>query len=556
MRNRFLAVILTTVRSSTWLSRAGLKEMKDKDQLWMLPLAGAGIAALVGFMIYMLAQIYQNILKAGVMTGNPEVLFLYAVILTWLMLFFLGIAVVMSVLYFSSDLPALIPLPIPEREVIGAKFIMLLLYSYPLCALIFLPAMYIFQQEIGFSIYGIISCLINFILLPVVPTALAVLFVFLLNRIIRLSRYRTLLEVLGMMLLLSVLVVGQLMAPKLLLKGDPQAMAQTLLRPGGLFDFMGKLLPPAKWIAISIAGKSSTKFYLLVNLIFTGLVAATMIMVGQRIFYRGYVSQSETTTVRRVAPFEHELSGMLKTRSPICVLITRDWAILRSNSTFLFQAFGEVMVLPLLLIVYSLAGMRLSEFVPASLLHSDFWSLGCGAVAIVIYSLSSMYCSSISREGALFSLSLVLPLNGRTQAIAKLLFGFLFSLLTFLLNLILMISIFNMKVSSLFYVIPMGLTALVYFGSVGLLIDLHRPLLTWSHPQQAMKSNMNVLIALGINGLSVAGAIFLAIQFLKFGLKPYQSGFLIAAIFVLLDIFVLWYLFRLAEKKYSFQFEI
>ncbi len=562
MRNRFLALILTTVRSSTPFSRFALSGPGGKGRAWMVPLGIVGLCMLGLSFVAMLVGMYSGVLELGVMTETPELVFFVATLFTWLMLVFLGIAVVMSVFYFSSDIPGLIPLPIPAREVIGAKFVALLLYSYIFCALSFLPALFVYSARMGISAYVILSGLVNFVLLPVIPAAAAVMFVFALNRLISFSRYRTLLEVLGNSIFLVVLVGFQLVFPRVMMGGDPRKVAQVLLEKGSLFALLGKLMPPAKLIAASIAGSSVPALQLLGVFGLTGAVCLGMVVLGERIFYRGYTQQSQVAVAPRLAAGAlgvsglMERSGLLRVRPAILALVSREWAILRSNSTFLFQSFSEVVLFPMLLVIFRLSAESPLDALPASLFESDIWSLCCGAVAVVLCGISSIYPSSVSREGNLFGLSLTLPVRGGAQAIAKLLFGLQFTLSAYFLDLILLMAIFRMSPWALVYVVPMGLAALVFFGSAGVLVDVHRPLLNWAHPQQAMKSNMNVLIVMGVDFLTIGVMVLVAVGLLMARLVPWEIGAVVAVIFGILDFLILKSLVRTSDRKYSFGFEV
>ncbi|MBN1504549.1 MAG: hypothetical protein JW952_05775 [Candidatus Eisenbacteria bacterium] len=562
MRNRFLALILTTVRSSNPFSRMAFSGPGGRGRAWMLPLGIVGLGGLGVSFVAVLVGMYAGILELGIMTETPELVFFVAALFTWFVLVFLGIAVVMSVFYFSSDIPGLIPLPIPAREVIGAKFVVLLLYSYILCVFSFLPTLFVYCSRMGSSAYVILSGLVNLLLLPVVPAAVAVMFVFVLNRLISFSRHRTLLEVLGNSFFLAVLVGFQLVSPRVLAGGDPQEMAKLLLEKGSLFSLLGRLMPPAKLIAVSIAGGDASGLSLLGVVLMSGAVCLGMVVLGERIFYKGFVIQSQVAEgPRRVGDAGGlsrlmERSGFLSLRSSILALVSREWAIMRSNSTFIFQSFSEVVLLPLLLVIFRLSSENPLDALPASFRESDAWSLCCGAVAVVLCGISSIYPSSVSREGGLFGLSLTLPVRGGVQAAAKLLFGLEFTLSAYFLDLILLMAIFEMSPSSLFYVIPMGLAALVFFGGAGVLVDVHRPVLNWSHPQQAMKSNMNVLIVMGVDFLTIAAVGAAAVGLIMAGLAPWEVALVTTGVFGVLDFLVLRSLVRSADARYSYGFEV
>jgi ABC-2 type transport system permease protein len=252
-----------------------------------------------------------------------------------------------------------------------------------------------------------------------------------------------------------------------------------------------------------------------------------------------------------------ERSGFLLPRSGLRALVSREWAVMRSNSTFLFQGFSEVLLLPMLLIIFRLSAENPLTALPASVFESKAWSLCCGAVAVVLCGISSIYPSSLSREGALFGLSLTLPVRGGAQAVAKLFFGLQFTLGAYVLDLILLMVIFGMSPSSLVYVVPMGLAALVFFGSTGVLVDVHRPVLNWSHPQQAMKSNMNVLIVMGLDFLTIAVVgVAAAVGLVFLRLTPWAVAVFTTGVFVALDFFVLRSLVRTADARYSYGFEV
>ena len=55
-------------------------------------------------------------------------------------------------------------------------------------------------------------------------------------------------------------------------------------------------------------------------------------------------------------------------------------------------------------------------------------------------------------------------------------------------------------------------------------IDLMRPVLKWSHPQQAMKQNMNVLIGMGFGLLIWAGLVIPGAGLYLAGLRPVLCG--------------------------------
>jgi hypothetical membrane protein len=87
-------------------------------------------------------------------------------------------------------------------------------------------------------------------------------------------------------------------------------------------------------------------------------------------------------------------------------------------------------------------------------------------------------------------------------------------------------------------------------------VDVHRPFLNWSHPQQAMKSNMNVLIVMGLDFLTIVVAGVAAVGLFKAGLEPWEVALATTVIFAALDFLVLRSLVRTADRRYSYGFEV
>jgi len=107
-------------------------------------------------------------------------------------------------------------------------------------------------------------------------------------------------------------------------------------------------------------------------------------------------------------------------------LLGREWSILSSNSTFIFQAAGELLVLPLILAIY---GLILPKQILAQAMQfissTPALSIALMGVIVLMTSLTTVSSTSISREGTRMALSLSIPVAGRTQVKAKLYFHLL-----------------------------------------------------------------------------------------------------------------------------------
>jgi ABC-2 type transport system permease protein len=261
----------------------------------------------------------------------------------------------------------------------------------------------------------------------------------------------------------------------------------------------------------------------------------------------------ETGARRRAAPGAAPLSfAPSAPRGVASSLLRREWAILSSNSTSLFEAFGEVLILPLLLGVYSVLIPKqylgpAMEFITGSPLIG----LILMGVLVSMTNLTTVSATSLSREGRLFSLSLTMPVSGRTQVKAKLLLHMLLFTTAYMVDLVICWIVFRYPLVSLVFLIPGGIALQVAGFVTGIFFDLKRPLLKWTHPQQAMKSNSNAAVGIGVSfGLVALLAAPGALLVLR-GVRPFLVGCGVAAVAIVMAAILLPALLSYADKRYG-----
>jgi ABC-2 type transport system permease protein len=238
--------------------------------------------------------------------------------------------------------------------------------------------------------------------------------------------------------------------------------------------------------------------------------------------------------------------------SPGKALLKREWSIICSNSSFLMEVIGEVAVLPILLLVFffTIPEDYFSMF-REMLGTITFTPLIALAALIFFSSINSVSSTSLSREGATFSLSKALPASGRQQVKAKMFLHLLLFLPAWYLNMIIMMTILGLSPINLIYLIPAGPAAIILGFISNIHIDLSRPVLTWNHPQQAMKQNMNVPIGMGFSILTAGGlsVIGLLVYFAGAGIIP--AGIIAAAAAAAADFILLPKLMNYADRRYG-----
>lgn len=165
-------------------------------------------------------------------------------------------------------------------------------------------------------------------------------------------------------------------------------------------------------------------------------------------------------------------------------------------------------------------------------------------------SFNSTASSTFSREGAQFWISRVVPVAPRDQIAAKFLHSYLVSVLGIVIALAVIGFLFPVKTGTMIVALILALVASVLFTDVGMMIDLARPLLDWTHPQKAVKQNLNVMIA-NVVEIVILTAVYWGVKgLLKAGLTGIVLLSLLCASVAVLDVLMHIALLRFADKRY------
>lgn len=531
-----LRLVRAYIQGSTSFSKGGIKELRRQDRLWVLPLALLGVAVGgVSFMGMLLAN-YQSLFALGLSAGNPELVVFAALLAAWILQFVLGIPLVLAVLFFSKDNTLLMTLPVRPMDIVLSKALYIMGILLPMQLFFFLPGVIIYAQGmeavaaaggVGITSWPLFwgSTLLYGLAGPLVPMALAMLAVSLLIRLVNITRHKTAVELMGLFLTLVTIIGMQLLLTRSMTGGDgevadPQALAG-LARI--LTDNLYSALPPITWAARGFSAPLS----FLSGLLFIAGVSAGGLFLVQALYLRSLSRHREGGGGRRIqpteppaleshspgtgpgkntSPWEHGAapsgSAILRPRSPVTALVSREWKVLSSQSTFLFEGMAQVAIFPLMLLILGITmPADFLEMIPQMGIDPGLLNLILFGAIILMLCLNSVAPTSLSREGRLFALNTILPVQANHQVLAKLLFHYILFLPALVLDLILAVILLGMQPLSLFWALPGGLGLVTLFFSLGLSLDLRRPLLTWTNPQQAMKQNMNVLLAMGLDVL-------------------------------------------------------
>ncbi|RKX82114.1 MAG: hypothetical protein DRP57_10565 [Spirochaetes bacterium] len=586
MNSKFFLLVKGIILGTTRFSRGGMKDMFKKGRRWVFLLAVLGTAVGLASVLVMLYFLYEKLYLTGLALRTPQLVIFYAFLISWLMIFVLGIPIILSVLYYSSDTQFLLPLPLKPLVIVSAKTAIVYFYMLILNFIIIAPALFIYTRgglaflrsgsglATGLSIgagmssgfgaglgYGVglaAAWLSSIIFGPLIPLSIAALFVLLISRVINVSRYKTAFEVAGMLLSL-VLILGfqGFLSRAMSGTGGGRFFSQLSDIPD-IYGSLAGTIPPVRWFAEGFTDNGRLMLAAVV-LISSALIVVTVLLV-QLSYTKDFTKRTEAQGKQRA---RGQRKGQIETKvhlhgnGLILSLLKKEWAILISNSTFIFEAFGETFVFPLIIVIFkyispnnviSLINLYISRSKASGLLVFGFLALFMG--------INGVSSTSLSREGKSFYLSLSLPVSGKTQISAKWLFHIILFYPAYLIDVVLVYVLFNIQTVDLIYIIPGGFAYITISFIINIYFDIKRPQLKWTHPQQAMKQNMNVLAGLSFNVITILVFAFLAFLMIRGGMDVLTAGIVILAAISVFAVVLYRVLAVFAERQYLYVLEM
>ncbi|TVR52310.1 MAG: hypothetical protein EA426_18930, partial [Spirochaetaceae bacterium] len=430
-------LIEAKIAGTTVLGRGGLRRLKAEKRAWVALVAVVGIAAAalaVGFLVF---TNFRLIASIGAEIGRAEIVFLPAVVMVWVLGFFVAFPVMLSTLYFSRDARLLLALPIRPTQIVAANAAIGYFVLLGLEAVVMLTAFIAYAPYAGSAFLA--QAVLTALVVPLLPLAVSILAAALLTRLVDVSRFRVGLEAAGMLLLTVGLVAIQGFFSRAA-AGDTEALALVEGIAGFAAQFESRF-PPVAWLARAMAATGWSAGLVVSGALGAAAASVAVIVVG-RDYTRAVIAASES---RKARPRSVGKAPMAQ-RPVWRALLAREIAILRSNSAFLFETAGEVAIFPILLAIFAFAtpGELMTMIRDVVVAGGPIGVLAAFGALVLMGSLNTVAASGISREGRLVALSRALPLSGADHMRGKLALHIVLFYSSFVVNSAILVAIMRL----------------------------------------------------------------------------------------------------------------
>jgi ABC-2 type transport system permease protein len=518
-----LRALLRVQLLTAWRGWRGNLSERSKWGVVLLPVLALSFVPLIA----VVSGMYVGLYFGGKALGESQVVLTLALTAGQLVCLTFGIFYLMSAFYFAKDLNLLIPLPLRPGEIVLSKFVSIMLGEYLTMLPVVAPALIVYGIFADVSWTYIPFALTIYLLLPIIPLVVGSLFTIVLMRLTNLRRNRDLYRVLGAIIGVGMAfgfnAISRMSGRNGSFAPTAEQMQQVIEQQRALFQAAGKWFPTSQWAAGALregaAALGAGSFFLFVAVALVALVA--MVYVAEKLFYGGAVGGDESRSTGKVLSRAELAKETGVTRTPLWALLQRETKLLNRTPSFIMAAVMPVVIMPFFVALPMLQDKDLTTTLLPRLVqfaHSPLIpAIAIGAL-LFMNSMSNVAATAVSREGRFFWISRSIPVPPSIQVQAKLLHSLIFTGLNLVMVLGGLAYLHLLTPANFLYVLLGGLLASVATAYAGLFVDLMRPNLKWTDPQQAMKGNYNVLF--GLLFIWVTIGLFAALSALVYAFFP------------------------------------
>jgi len=468
-----------------------------------------------------------------------------------------GAAFLMSVLYFSRDSEALAVLPVNTRSVFMAKMTVAYIGELGVSAAIVWPLLILVGifDKMGAS-YFIKAFIVWFAAISL-PLTLSALVSLPLMRFTALWKRREVFAVIGGILLMVVIILGQsYFSTRMVavLEENPEQIVLLLFGRTKLFETIANTIPPLRLALGALTQTGLSGIYNLLGLlaVSAALIFITLIL-AQKLYRGGAAAQLETFRSGKELAW-HDVR--LAERSPVKAVFQREVKVLLRTPVYALNSLATLIVLPLMLLMPMMMSSIMQDADMQALMRMLEGITDKYAIALIMAGIVSLFAglnvavsTSISREGRQFFWIKVLPVSYMDHLKGKLLVGVALSFVTVIIAVVFSIIGLKLPMDIVFLGAIPGVIMCVPMCALQLTVDAIKPKLAWSNPTEAIKQNMNSIIGMLIVALLVAALGFGGFLLLKVGTAPRLLYLITIALTLVITAVSLWWMNKAATRS-------
>ena len=469
----------------------GPDSKKGKSRWWLIPLLLFAFGSFAFSIVFMTFGLYDFLNPMGA----ADAIISLAFGATSLVVFLFGVFYVVSVMYHADDVSLLLGLPLRPYQILGAKFVTLVVYEYIFEAFILVPMLVAYGIKSGAGVLYVVYSVILFALLPIIALVLAAVIVMLVMRFTRFGKNKQVFNFVGGIIAIAVAVGFNVFIQTSVNNISSEQLLAFATGQSSLSAILSRVFPGIGFASAALS--QSTALSGLWNLLLFVLCAAAatgvFLGIGQLIYFQGLAGVTESAAKRK------KLSSEAFEKSTARASVTKAYVmkelrlLVRSPIAFLNCVLMNF-IWPVLMLVMLMGSGQLETLKPyITAMDSGLLIAILVGMGAFISNANLITSTAISREGRTFYFAKFIPVSMSKQLDAKAISGILLSGVGLVLLAVLAV-IMGVGILTAVVALVLSLVASVGSSYMGLLIDAGHPKLSWMNEQQAIKQNANGML--------------------------------------------------------------
>lgn len=462
-------------------------------------------------MIPLMALFFQisSALYRGLAPVHMEALAfeLICVMISFMMLVF-SLPFVLSVMFFSRDLEYLLPMPFYSWQIVGAKFITIMIYEYLSAIVVGLPLMAGIAAEAQAGVSFWLIAIPVLLAIPVIPVIYASFLGTLALYLTRNWKHKeALMTFFSLILIFFASGIGMLTS-RLDESLDTAAFAEIMMGSRQIVTGMSWVFPN---LLLAKNALLNTNFLMLLwYLLSAAALVGAFLLFGNRVYLKAVSGMTETSS-KKERLSEEETGKALRASGAVKAFASREWKLLVRTPVYFLNCVITAFIVPVILFMMLFFGAAQMQEILSGLemllpliRQSDVTFLS-GLLLLVVFAVSGIMCSMnlspatcISREGQNFGDLKCIPVSVRDILKGKMICSLSISAAAvYPYAVALPLAGTRLFQTPLWLLVPSLFIATFTIMAIGYLMlfgDLIRPKLNWASEQAAVKQNLTATI--------------------------------------------------------------
>lgn len=504
MRNcLLLAKIL--IKNGTGMTAANTKKRQSAGQIFLYFFVCICMLPLLYLLYELSGTVYQALAPLNLQGLVYELL---CVILS-LTLLVLSLPYVLSVMFFSKDLEHFLPMPLCSWQIVGAKFITVMVFEYLTALIAGIPLMAGIAAEAQAEFTFWLIAIPVLLAIPVLPVIYASFLGTLALYLTRSWKHKeAFMTFFSLILILLSSGIGILVS-RLGETPDPAAILEIMTGSRPIVTGLSWVFP--NLFLAKNALMNQDFITLILYLLSTVFLVGVFLLFGNRVYLKAVSGMTESSA-KKERLSEEATGKALRTSSAARAFASREWKLLVRTPVYFLNCVVTAFILPLILLMmvfFSASQMgdlllAFEQFLP--LIQKTDASFLNGLLLLIVFAVSGMMASMnltpatcISREGQNFGDLKCLPVSARDILKGKMICALSISaaaVYPYAIALPLLgIWLFQAPLWLLAASLLIATFTIIMLGYLMLLGDLLKPKLNWTSEQAAVKQNLTAMLA-------------------------------------------------------------